>query len=302
MDGLVTVPHEEGLSILEDELYERIQRFELIDSDDNVYYESSIHASYFDGDGVLTVTLIIPKENHFTVWNKAVRIKSDDGLIIADILTPAIQFVKGVGGTQEVKLAVSGEAGVINFKADEYITVIEANELFLKPLVANTNLNIALQNNLIDKQILLAVDELSLVSLSQRVSNSEEDLNEILSEDFVNKGQLDEAVNGIDLTVKANKTEVLGIGQTWQNMTANRAGGITYTNINERPIAISIDHLFVGTAYGYLTVDGVRISSYRITSNGNWNIGGSLYAIVPAGSRYRAIFYSYAGISWYELI
>ncbi|WP_324171980.1 hypothetical protein [Sulfurimonas sp.] len=173
MDGLIAVPHEEGLSILKNELFERIQKFELIDSNNNVYYSHSIHSSYFDNDGVLTITLIIPKENHFTVWNKAVRIKSDNNLIIADIQTPAIQFVRGVGGTQEIKLAVSGEAGVINFKADEYITDSELNDLYISPI-----------NEKLSQKALLGGSASQLFKVKDAVDTNE----------AVNKGQMENAI------------------------------------------------------------------------------------------------------------
>lgn len=156
MGSLIATPHEEGLQILKDELFERIQKFSLVDEDDVVYYTNALHSTYFDGDGVLTLVAIVPKNEHFAHWNKAVRILSDDDLIIADVATPAIQFVMGVGGEQIIKLTVSGEAGVINFKADEYITPTEAEDLFLKPLIANTNMNLVLQTKLIEKGIINA--------------------------------------------------------------------------------------------------------------------------------------------------
>jgi len=154
MGSLIATPHEEGLQILKDELFERIRKFSLVDEDDVVYYTNALHSTYFDGDGVLTLVAIVPKNEHFTSWNKAVRILSDDDLIIADVATPAIQFVMGVGGEQIIKLTVSGEAGVVNFKADEYITPTEAEDLFLKPLIANTNMNLVLQTKLIEKGII----------------------------------------------------------------------------------------------------------------------------------------------------
>jgi len=154
MDNLVATPNEEGLQILRDELFERIQKFSLIDENDVAYYSNSVHSTYFDENGVLTVVVIVPTDEHFTNWNKAVRVLSDDDKIIADVATPSIQFVMGVGGEQIIKLTVSGEAGTIAFKADEYITPVEAQELFLAPIVANTNLNIVLQNKLIEKGVI----------------------------------------------------------------------------------------------------------------------------------------------------
>jgi len=154
MDNLTATPHKEGLQILKDELFGKIQKFSLVDDEGAVYYTKNIHSSYFDDEGVLTIIVLVPKDEHFTKWNKAVRVISDDNLIIADVATPAIQFVMGVGGEQVIKLTVSGEAGVINFKADEYITPTEAQDLFLLPLIANTNMNLVLQTKLIEKGII----------------------------------------------------------------------------------------------------------------------------------------------------
>ena len=154
MDNLIATPNEEGLQILREELFERIQKFSLIDENDEAYFSGGVHSTYFDDNGVLTVVVIIPKEEHFTHWNKAVRVLSDDDKIIADVATPAIQFVKGIGGEQTIKITVSGEAGEIAFKADEYITPTEAQELFLAPVIANTSLVLALQNKLIEKGVI----------------------------------------------------------------------------------------------------------------------------------------------------
>jgi hypothetical protein len=137
MDSLVAIPHEDGLKILNDKLFEKIQKFSLIDDKGKVYYQASIHTTYFDADSVLTVVCIVPKEENFTNWNKHLRILTDDDIIIADIQTPAIQFVTGVGGEQVIKLTVSGEASTVVFKKDEYITISEADELLIETEVVN---------------------------------------------------------------------------------------------------------------------------------------------------------------------
>ncbi len=125
MDSLIAVPHSEGLQILKDELFGKIKKFSLVDDQNVVYYSGDIHSVFFDGNGVLTATLLVPKEDHFTHWNKWVRVISDDNKIIANVETPSIQFVKGVGGEQIIKLTVSGEAGNVIFKSDDYLTDAE---------------------------------------------------------------------------------------------------------------------------------------------------------------------------------
>lgn len=146
MDNLVGVPHKEGLEILKQELYERIKRFALLNEKKAVIYQGDIRMIYFDDNAVLTCTYVIPKDEAIKGFNHWMRLLSDDGKIITDIeLENPIVWAKGIGGEQIIKLTISGEAGEIVFKKDEYITPTEANELFLRPLVANTNLNITLQ-------------------------------------------------------------------------------------------------------------------------------------------------------------
>jgi hypothetical protein len=150
MEYLEALPHPSGLKILKDKLYEKLEHgiFELIDSLDDVYYTDNVHRIYFDSYGVLTITFVIPKDKHFEVWSKKVRILANDGTIITEVNTPEIQFVTGVGGEQIIKLAVSGQAGEVVFKKDEYLTFSEVEELFLENSLANINLILILAQSI----------------------------------------------------------------------------------------------------------------------------------------------------------
>lgn len=154
MEHLVALPNAEGVDLLKQELYSKISKFALVDDDGETYYTNTVHAIYFDSDGVLTISALIPKDEHFTKWNKWVKILSDDEKVIADIETPAIQFVKGVGGEQTIKLTVSGEAGEVVFKKDEYLTIGEMNGLYISTVEALTTKVFQLENKLIEKGIL----------------------------------------------------------------------------------------------------------------------------------------------------
>ncbi len=138
MDFLNAIPHKEGLKILQDELYESLEhgKFVLIDNKGHSYFTGEVHRIFFDSSGVLTFTFVVPKEEHFTKWNKKIRILSNDNKIITEVVTPEIQFVTGVGGEQVLKLTVSGKAGEVVFKKDEYLTEYEAEELLLYPVIA----------------------------------------------------------------------------------------------------------------------------------------------------------------------
>lgn len=73
---------------------------------------------------------------------------------------------------------------------------------------------------------------------------------------------------------------VLGAGQTWQDVTASRSVGTTYTNTTGKPIAVACSISSSGTTAASITVNGVVVCDY-VAANAN-----SLFAIVPHGATY----------------
>lgn len=49
----------------------------------------------------------------------------------------------------------------------------------------------------------------------------------------------------------------LGVGQTWQNVSASRAASVTYTNTTGRPIQISVGLNGAGPGSRTLTIGGI---------------------------------------------
>lgn len=96
-----------------------------------------------------------------------------------------------------------------------------------------------------------------------------------------------------------SRQKSLGDGQTWQNMTASRVGGTTYTNTTGRSIFVRIvvETSWAGTRALY--VDGVAVDVQTIGSA--INTAMTLLAIVPAGSTYSVIAASPAFTRWMEL-
>jgi len=96
---------------------------------------------------------------------------------------------------------------------------------------------------------------------------------------------------------------VIGMGQSYQDMTASRASGVTYTNSTGRTIAITAWSTTGGItnqlANGF--VNGVLIVSNSLYSNGP-GYSAFAYFLVPPGATYR-IDFGNAGVStkWYEL-
>jgi hypothetical protein len=86
-------------------------------------------------------------------------------------------------------------------------------------------------------------------------------------------------------------SNVIGIGQTWQNVAGSRAVGTTYTNTTGRPIQVQVcSQSGVGNNVARLTIDGIIVSAFKdndyytaslVTPHAVTNMG-----IVPAGSTY----------------
>jgi hypothetical protein len=88
----------------------------------------------------------------------------------------------------------------------------------------------------------------------------------------------------------------LGIGQTWQDLTASRAIGNSYTNSTSKPITIKVTGVNP-SAYNFVfTIDGLVITG--IGAGGATTSSDTV--VVPPGATY-----SVSGITsltkWYEL-
>ena len=97
------------------------------------------------------------------------------------------------------------------------------------------------------------------------------------------------------LAGKANVSDLkeIGVGQTWQNVSAYREYGFTYTNTTGKPIFFALTNFSSGNINQSMRisayVNGSLISESGIYINAS---GGSNYAtiscIVPNGATYKA--------------
>lgn len=81
------------------------------------------------------------------------------------------------------------------------------------------------------------------------------------------------------------QASMLGIGQTWQNVSASRTNGITYTNTTTKPIYVFAWSTQGGASGGgaTLTINGIIFPSmYSSSTNCTWVIQG----IVPINGTY----------------
>lgn len=100
----------------------------------------------------------------------------------------------------------------------------------------------------------------------------------------------------------AMNAHVLGMGQSWQDVTSSRASGVTYTNTTGRPIFVSIVQGLGGNgAIGELFVDGVLVARVEIPQVAASGEKATLSAVVPAGSTYQHTDLGGGVASWAEL-
>lgn len=104
-----------------------------------------------------------------------------------------------------------------------------------------------------------------------------------------------------DITLAGNLLSgVLGAGQTYQDLTASRVAGTTYTNTTGKPIAVSVYQTGGGSNGTIaLTVGGVQIS---VGGNGSTQLTyQTAYGIVPNGATYVVNVTGQSITKWTEL-
>lgn len=96
----------------------------------------------------------------------------------------------------------------------------------------------------------------------------------------------------------------IGLGQTYQDVTASRAFGVTYTNSSGRAILVSMWAGPSGTAVFQLSgyIGGVLIYDRATYANGpGANCWDGLHLVVPPGATYKVTNVTCSLIKWFEL-
>ena len=95
----------------------------------------------------------------------------------------------------------------------------------------------------------------------------------------------------------------LGMGQTWQDVTASRAFGVTYTNSTGRPIQLNVLTVMVNPSTSTLniSINGAAAFTFAIGTNSN---GGNVVVgviIIPDGFTYNVTSPDATLNKWHEL-
>jgi len=164
--------------------------------------------------------------------------------------------------------------------------------------IVTTKLDTKADKTYVDSQDLLAVDKTTNQTIGgiKTFSNPLKVANAVNADEAVSKSQLDakptlgiattlEAQTGTDDTKAVSPLKMhqsnLGLGQTWQDVTAGRVNGVTYTNTTGKPIMVILD-----SSSGYTIV--VTVNSVVVDNRPN-NASTNNYSstfIVPSNSTY----------------
>ena len=111
--------------------------------------------------------------------------------------------------------------------------------------------------------------------------------------------------DNIDTSNVATQTELdvvdgqlLGVGQTWQNVTGSRVATTIYTNTTGRPIYVAVYTIGSSTNPNYLNVNGIAVGVMGLNTALN-AVGCS--AIVPIGGTYSVTLINGSIAMWAEL-
>lgn len=64
----------------------------------------------------------------------------------------------------------------------------------------------------------------------------------------------------------ATQGDLVGVSQTWQNVTSSRATGTTYTNSTGKPIQVMVSQRGGASVYSYAYVSSVQVSQVTTTT------------------------------------
>ena len=142
MDAITAVATAHGLDVLNSALKTTATQYQLVgavshdapDDQLSVFHTEEIETSYYDDNGVLTFIIELPVAENFERYMYAIQVTDTDGAVVINAPTPKVALATGIGGTVTIKAAVTGDAGEVVFKASDYITQTEMNDLWLPPI------------------------------------------------------------------------------------------------------------------------------------------------------------------------
>ena len=112
-----------------------------------------------------------------------------------------------------------------------------------------------------------------------------------------------ELVNGLALKANTADLKEIGVGQTWTDVTASRASGVTYTNTTGKPIMVAVTSSRSSStvqASVNISINGVYVQGNRMQTTTTNSQAQSICSVVPSGATY-VVTVEYTSMTWSEL-
>ena len=229
----------------------------------------------------------------------------------------ASQIILKNGQDQEFSITHPDNVGAININSNELVSK-DYLTTTIQPKLTGTATFTATDNKIVMTGIVTALrlevgDVIQISGATDSKNNSEftveviTDANNIIvNQAHANKGTTKNIVtraSDTDVTIKLlakHYNAPIGLGQDWQDVTASRALGVTYTNNTGKPIMVYVSIINTSTGSSILSfiVNGVMLS-FSLSYASTYSQSGCI--IIPDGATYSCPIYSCTLRIWQEL-
>lgn len=144
-------------------------------------------------------------------------------------------------------------------------------------------------------QDMIDVVEVNIDDIETNIDNIETNIDDI-------ETNIDDIEADVSTLQAATSGGVLGTGQTWTNVTSERAEGVTYTNNTGKPIVVLIGFFGDACIAPQFWIDGTNMSYQVIRESTTYDMRVNTWGIIPNGSTYKTQESQDSTISaWFEL-
>ena len=122
---------ENAKKILSSSLKDSLKEVALLNKDKKQVVKYTFKSLFFNKNGYLVGVYEIPKSNNIQEPIKYIQTLDEDGNVLTENeLNTEVVFGEGIGGIQTIEFNISGSAGEIVYKENDYLTKDEWDELY----------------------------------------------------------------------------------------------------------------------------------------------------------------------------
>lgn len=191
-------------------------------------------------------------------------------------------------GLPEDLVGVSASAAELNILDGATLTTAELNHVDGVTSPIQTQLNARLE-----------IDSKASQAEANAGTNDAKYMTPLKVRESLGDAALLDAPTNVDLTISPNEAarrgvvanaisnvagQAIGVGQTWQDLTGSRSGGVSYQNTTGRPIQIACRFSGISSRQFEVSLDNLSFTTVMSQPD---NAGNGVFVVVPEGVYYR---------------